>query len=91
VILLKLARQPGANVNARGGYGGGDVSLAVYSSMSKTASAVAFDGDVERCAYLSHTVVAESSESLDEDRDGHALHGVEVDRAPAGDRILVWL
>jgi hypothetical protein len=52
---------------------------------------VAFDGDVERCAYLSHTVAAESSESLNEDRDGHALHRVEVDRGPAGDRIVVWL
>jgi hypothetical protein len=90
-MLLKLTWQPGANVNVRAGYGDGEVSLAVYSLMSKTASAVAFDGDVERCAYLSHTVVAESSEPLDEDRDGHALHRVEVDRAPAGDRILVWL
>jgi hypothetical protein len=52
---------------------------------------VAFDGDVERCAYLSHSVVAEASESLNEDRDGHALHRVEVDRGPAGDRIVVWL
>jgi hypothetical protein len=49
---------------------------------------VAFNGHVERCAYLSHAIVAEPSQSLHEDRDGHALDGVEVDRGSAGDWII---
>jgi hypothetical protein len=52
---------------------------------------VTFDGDVERCAHLSHAVAAESSEPLDEDCDGYALDRVEVDRGPARDWIAVWL
>jgi hypothetical protein len=53
--------------------------------------AVTFDGDVERCAHLSHAVVAESSEPLNEDCDGHALDRVKVERGPARDWIAVWL
>jgi hypothetical protein len=53
--------------------------------------ALAFDGHVERCAHLSHAVVAESSEALDKDPDGHALDGVEVDRGSAGNWIVAWL
>ncbi len=54
-------------------------------------SALAFDGHVERRAHLSHAVVAESSKALDEDTDGHALDGIEVDRGSAGNWIVVWL
>jgi hypothetical protein len=54
-------------------------------------SALRFDGHVERCAHLSHAIVAESSEALDKDPDGHALDGVEVDRGSPGNWILVWL
>jgi hypothetical protein len=52
---------------------------------------VTFDGHVERRAHLSHAVVAESSEALHEDRDGHALDRVKVDRGSAGDWIVVRL
>jgi hypothetical protein len=49
---------------------------------------VAFDGHVERCAHLAHAVVAESSETLHEDRDGHALDRVKVDRGSPGNWIV---
>jgi hypothetical protein len=55
------------------------------------SSALAFDGYGERCAHLSHAVVAESSEALDEDPDRHALDGVEVDRRSARNWIVLWL
>jgi hypothetical protein len=54
----------------------------------RAGSAVRFDGYVERCAHLSHAIVAESSETLYKDRDGHALDRVEVDRGSAGNRIV---
>ena len=52
---------------------------------------MAFDGYVERCAYLSHAVVAESSKALNEDRNGHALDRVKVNRGSAGDWVVVRL
>jgi len=63
----------------------------VAQSAIACPSAVAFDGHVERSAYLSHPVVAESSEALNEHCDGHALDGVEVNRGSAGDWIVVGL
>jgi hypothetical protein len=59
--------------------------------ISTCPSALAFDGDVERRADISHAIVAKSSEALDKDLDGHALDGVEIDRGSAGDWIVVWL
>jgi hypothetical protein len=52
---------------------------------------MAFDRYVERYTHLSHTVVAESSKALNEDRNGHALDRVEVDRGSAGDWVVVRL
>jgi hypothetical protein len=52
---------------------------------------VAFDCYVERCAHLSHAVVTESSKALNEDRNGHALDRVEVDRGSAGNWVVVRL
>jgi hypothetical protein len=54
-------------------------------------TAPAFDGHVERRAHLSQAVVAESSQALDEDTDGHTLDGVESDRGSAGNWIVLWL
>lgn len=42
-------------------------------------------------AHLSHAVIAEASEALDKDPDGHALNRVEVDRGSTGHWIVVWL
>jgi hypothetical protein len=46
---------------------------------SACSSALAFDGHVERCAHVSHAVIAESPEALHKHPDGYALDGVEVD------------
>lgn len=52
---------------------------------------MAFDGHVERYAHLSHAIVTESPEALDEDREGDALNRVKVDRGSAGDWIVLGL
>jgi hypothetical protein len=66
-------------------------ATSVDRSTTARPSAVAFDGNVERRAHLPHAVVAQSSEALHEDRDGHALDRVEVDRGSARDWIVVGL
>src|SRR4051795_12278021 len=51
----------------------------------------AVDGDLERSTDLTHAVVAESAESLDEHADGRALHRVEVDGAAPRNRVFTGL
>jgi hypothetical protein len=64
----------------------------VYAERTSACpSALAFDGHVERCAHVSHAVVAESPEALYKDPDRHALDGVEIDRGSTRDWIVVWL
>lgn len=51
-------------------------------------SALAGNRDRERVADLTHPVVADSAQALDERRDRHALGAIEVDHRQARDRVL---
>src|SRR5436190_6887609 len=54
----------------------------------RASSAVAVDGDLERRADLTHAVVAESAESLEERSEGNALDGIEIDDRDERDRVV---
>jgi hypothetical protein len=51
-------------------------------------SALAGDGDVESVADLTHPVVAESADALDECPDRHALDRIKVNDRDARDRVF---
>lgn len=52
------------------------------------SSALAVDGDVERFADLTHTLIAESAQALDQRSDRNALDRIEVDDRDDWDRVV---
>ena len=52
---------------------------------------LAVGSDAECCADLAHPRATQCSKALDEDADRDRLHGVEIDSAPATDRVIAGL
>lgn len=58
---------------------------------NERATPSAVDSNLEGVTHLSHPLVAQSTEALDQDPDGDAFHGVEVGHASPRDGVLAGL
>jgi hypothetical protein len=84
---------PFADIHALGARGAEDLNSRRWSReyVSNRPASGAIDGDCHCLADLPHSRVGQSTESSDQDGDGDALDGVEVDDRPPRYGIVVGL